>query len=35
MASFHDFEPESIDGTRVPLSQYQDQVCLVVNVASE
>ncbi len=35
MASFHDFEPESIDGAPVPLSQYQDQICLVVNVASE
>ena len=35
MASFHNFEPESIDGTPVPLSQYQDRVCLVVNLASE
>ena len=35
MATVHDFEMESIAGTPVPLSQYQDQVCLVVNVASE
>ncbi len=35
MASFHDFELESIDGTPVPLSQYEDQACLVVNLASE
>ncbi len=34
MASVHDFEMQSIDGASVSLSSYQDQVCLVVNVAS-
>ena len=35
MASMHDFEMQSIDGADVALSEYRDQVCLVVNVASE
>ncbi len=35
MASFHDFEMQSIDGAPVALSSYQDQACLVVNVASK
>jgi glutathione peroxidase-family protein len=35
MASLHDFEMESITGERVKLSDYEGQVCLVVNLASE
>ena len=35
MASFHDFEMESISGETVRLADYQGKVCLVVNVASE
>jgi len=35
MASMHDFEMKSITGESVSLSDYADQVCLVVNVASE
>ncbi len=35
MATLFDFEMAAIDGTPVPLSTYQDQVCLVVNVASK
>ena len=34
MANFHDFEMLSIAGEKVSLSDYADQVCLVVNVAS-
>ncbi len=34
MASFHDFEVASITGEPVKLSQYEGQLCLVVNVAS-
>lgn len=34
MASVHDFEMESITGEPVKLSDYEGQVCLVVNVAS-
>ena len=34
MPSFHDFEVTSIDGDPVRLSDYSDQVCLVVNLAS-
>lgn len=34
MASFHDFEMVSITGEKVSLSDYEGQVCLVVNVAS-
>lgn len=34
MSSFHDFEVTSIDGDAVRLSDYADQVCLVVNLAS-
>ena len=34
MANFHDFEMDSITGETVSLSDYEDQVCLVVNVAS-
>ena len=35
MASFHDFEMESITGERVALSDYAGKVCLVVNLASK
>jgi glutathione peroxidase-family protein len=35
MASFHDFEMESITGEPARLADYQGKVCLVVNVASE
>ncbi len=35
MAKLGDFEMTSITGERVPLSSYENQVCLVVNVASE
>jgi len=34
MASMHDFEMETITGETVSLSQYEGQVCLVVNLAS-
>ena len=35
MASLHDFEMESITGEPVKLSDYEGQVCLIVNLASE
>jgi glutathione peroxidase-family protein len=35
VASMHDFEMASITGEDVALSKFNDQVCLVVNVASE
>ena len=35
MATLHDFEMNSITGESVSLSQYANQVCLVVNVASQ
>lgn len=34
MATFHDFEVQSITGETVSLSDYAGKVCLVVNVAS-
>ncbi len=34
MATLHDFEMASITGEPVKLSQYEGQICLVVNVAS-
>ena len=34
MASIHDFEMASITGESVSLSQYEGQVCLIVNLAS-
>lgn len=34
MSSFYDFEMTSITGSPVNFSDYRDQVCLVVNVAS-
>ena len=35
MASFHDFEMASITGESVKLSNFENQVCLIVNVASQ
>ena len=35
MPSFHDFEADAITGEKVSLSQYEGQVCLVVNLASK
>lgn len=35
MTKMHDFEMTSIEGNSVKLSDYQNQVCLVVNVASQ
>ncbi len=35
MATLYDFEMPSITGERVKLSDYEGQVCLIVNVASE
>ncbi len=35
MASIHDFEMASITGESVSLSQYEGQVCLIVNLASQ
>jgi glutathione peroxidase-family protein len=34
MSTFHDIEMESITGEPVALSKYQDNLCLIVNVAS-
>lgn len=35
MAKLSDFEMKSITGDAVPLSNFENQVCLIVNVASE
>ena len=35
MASIHDFEMASITSESVSLSQYEGQVCLIVNLASQ
>ena len=35
MSAFHDFEMTSITGEQIPFEKFKDQVCLVVNVASE
>jgi glutathione peroxidase len=35
MASLHDFTAKTIDGTQLPLKQYEGKVLLVVNVASK
>ena len=35
MANLYDYEMESITGERVPLGNYKDTVCLIVNVATE
>jgi len=34
MAKFSDFEMASITGDPIKLSQFEGQVCLVVNVAT-
>lgn len=34
MSTFHDFEMTSITGDQVAFDQYEDQICLIVNVAS-
>lgn len=35
MASLHDFETPSITGEPTRLSDFEGQLCLVVNVASK
>ena len=35
MSSFHEMEMTSITGEKVSFEKFKDQVCLVVNVASE
>lgn len=35
MTAFHDLEMTSITGEEVSFSKFRDQVCLVVNVASQ
>ncbi len=35
MSEFHDLEMTSITGDQVSFSKFRDQVCLIVNVASE
>ncbi len=35
MVSIHDFEMETITGESQNLSQYNGQVCLIVNVATK
>jgi glutathione peroxidase len=35
MASLSDFEMKSITGENIPLSNFENQVCLIVNVASQ
>ena len=35
MSAFHEFELTSISGEQVSFEKFQDQVCLVVNVASQ
>ena len=35
MTTFHDFTMTSIQGDQVDFSDYENTVCLVVNVASE
>ena len=34
MSQFHDLEMESITGEPVSLSKFQENLCLIVNVAS-
>ena len=34
MSTFHDFEMTSITGDQVSFDEFQGQVCLVVNVAT-
>lgn len=35
MASMHDFTMSSISGESINLADYEGQVCLLVNVASQ
>ncbi len=35
MSTLYDLSMDSIEGEKVALSKYRDQVCLVVNVASQ
>ena len=35
MASIHDFEMATITGENQSLSEYEGQVCLIVNVATK
>ena len=35
MSNFHDIEMVSITGEQISFEKFKDQVCLVVNVASE
>jgi len=35
MATLYDFEMASISGETVSLSDYEGQVCLIVNLASQ
>jgi len=35
MAKFHEFEMASITGEQVSFDRYEDQLCLIVNVASK
>jgi len=34
MSTFHDFEMTSITGDQVSFDRFEDQICLIVNVAS-
>ena len=34
MSRFHDFTMTSLEGEQVPFSDFADQACLIVNVAS-
>jgi hypothetical protein len=34
MSTFHDFEMTSITGDAVSFDQFENQICLIVNVAS-
>ncbi len=34
MSTFHEIRMESINGDPVELSKFQDNLCLIVNVAS-
>ena len=34
MSTFHDFEMTSITGESVAFDRFEDQICLIVNVAS-
>lgn len=35
MSTFHDFAMADINGNQVAFDTFRDQVCLVVNVASQ